>query len=192
MSAINIPDNALLRWIQDEANNDYLEPASIESMYQIFAEGSLEDQLTILQDDDRHHCFLIFSPNEEDKPTCTVLHHMAKYPKRIGVTTNYDVRWYIAANEPVGGNQITYEVPDDLFNECNDIQVYTPDRIQREVGNDPHLTTVTVTVNDANVADIEQVSTSRGMWLPNQYAALVLEEGLSPVEVWSNCNVMDL
>ena len=185
MSASNLPDNALLQWLQDEANNDYLEPSSIESMYQIFADGREEDQLDLLKDDDRHHCFLIFSPNEEDKPTSTILHHMAKYPKRIGVTTNYDGRWYVAANEPVGGNQITYEVPDDIFDACNDIQVYTPDRLQREIGNDPSLTIVPMLVNDENVADIEQVNTCRGMWLPNQYAALCLENGLSPVEVWS-------
>ena len=123
MSASNLPDNALLAWLQDEANNDYLEPASIESMYQIFADGSEEDQLTLLKDDDRHHCFLIFSPDEEDKPTSTILHHMAKYSKRIGVTTNYDWQWYISANEPVGGDQITYKVPDDLFNKYNNIQV---------------------------------------------------------------------
>ena len=78
MSASNLPDNALLAWLQDEANNDYLEPASIESMYQIFADGSEEYQLTLLKDEDRHHCFLIFSPDEEDKPTSTILHHMAK------------------------------------------------------------------------------------------------------------------
>ncbi len=71
MSVSNLHDNALLRWLQDEVNNDYLDPASIESMYQIFADGSLEDQLSLLQDDDWHHCFLIFSPNEEDKPTST-------------------------------------------------------------------------------------------------------------------------
>ena len=90
MSVINLPDNALLLWLQDEANNEYLDSASIESMYQIFADDSLEDQMSLLKDDDRHHCFLIFSPNEEDKPTSTILHNMVKYPKRIGVTTNYD------------------------------------------------------------------------------------------------------
>ena len=40
-------------------------------------------------------------------------------------------------------------------------------------------------VNDENVADIKQVNTYCGMWLPNQYAALCVENGLSPVEVWS-------
>ena len=185
MSVNSLPDNALLRWLQVESNNDYLELDKVESMYNIFADGSIEDQMTLLQEDDRHHCFLIFTPDEEDKPTGTILHHMAKYPKRIGVDTAYDGNWYISANQPIGGNQITYAVPADLFGVCKDIQVYTADRIQREIGNDPSLRTLPVVANDANVADIEQVSTYRGMWMPNQYAALCLEEGLSPVEVWS-------
>jgi len=186
MSVNNLPDNALLRWLQDESNNNYLElKNNVESMYNIFADGSLEDQMTLLQEDDRHHCFLIFTPNEEDKPTGTILHHMAKYPKRIGVSTAYDGNWYVSANQPIGGTQITYTVPSDLFGVCKDIQVYTADRIQREIGNNPDLTTLPVVASDANVADIKQVNTYRGMWLPNQYAALCLEEGLSPAEVWS-------
>ncbi len=185
MSVNNLPDNALLQWLQAESNNDYLELDSIESMYDIFADGSPEDQMTLLQEDDRHHCFLIFTPDEENKPTGTILHHMAKYPKRIGVSTAYDSNWYVAANQSIGGNQITYKVPTDLFGVCKDIQVYTVDRIQREIGNNPDITTLPVVASEANVVDIEQVNTYRGMWLPNQYAALCLEEGLSPVEVWN-------
>ena len=36
-----------------------------------------------------------------------------------------------------------------------------------------------------NLEDLELLTTRRSMWIPNQYAALLLETGLSPVAVWN-------
>ena len=184
MSTNRLPDNALRLWLQDESNNDYLDLESLRTMYSLFASGE-PDPTSLVQDDDRHHCFLIFNHDEENKAVGTILHHLARYPRRMGVTTPFDNLWYISAGQPVGGHQTTYELPSDLFETQDDSSVYTPDRIQREIGNKPDSSTITALANDQNVADIELVTTRRGMWIPNQYAALCLEEGLNPVETWS-------
>lgn len=184
MSTNNLPDNALRLWLQDESNNDYLESDSIREMYDLFASGAT-DPTELVKDDDRHHCFLIFNHDEENQSVGTILHHLARYPRRMGITTPFDNHWYISAGLPVGGHQTTYEFPPDLFESQDDVSVYTPERIQREIGYSPDATTITIEANDENLADIELITTRRGMWIPNQYAALCLEEGLNPVETWT-------
>ena len=188
MSVPTLPDNALLLWLQDESNNDYLDTESLLEMYNLFsstAHADPTDLMDLLKDDDRHHCFLIFNHDEEDNPVGTILHHLARYPRRMGVTTPFDNQWYIAAGQPVGGHQTTYSFPDDFMDDQDALQVFTADRIQREIGNDPDANTITVDANDANLEDLELVTTRHAMWLPNQYAALCLEEGLSPVKIWN-------
>ena len=187
MSAPTLPDNTLLLWLQDENNNDYQDTESLQEMYNLFSSANADatDLMDLLKDDDRHHCFLIFNHDEEDNPVGTILHHLARYPRRMGVTTPFDNQWFIAAGSPVGGHQTTYLFPDDFMDDQDDVQVFTADRIQREIGNNPEASVLTVDANDANVEDLELVTTRHAMWLPNQYAALCLEEGLSPVEIWN-------
>ena len=74
-----LPDNALLRWLQDESNNDYLGTDALEEMYQLFA-ADQPNPLASLQDDDRHHIYLVFSDNEEGTVVAHLLHHLAKFP----------------------------------------------------------------------------------------------------------------
>ncbi len=83
---LSLPDNALLLWLQDETNNDFLALEDLERMYQLFADGST-NPIDDLKDDDRHHSYLIFSDNEEGSVVAQVLHHLAKFPRRMGVTT---------------------------------------------------------------------------------------------------------
>ena len=82
------------------------------------------------------------------------------------------------------GQHITYLLPDELFEPSIDIQTYTADRIQREINHDPELSRITVEVEDQNLGDLVTLATRRGMWIPNQYAALVLEDNLTPAQVW--------
>ena len=184
MSSPPLTDNALLLWLQDEANNDYLDTEAMQEMYDLFTPASA-DPTNLVQDDDRHHCFLAYHLDEENNAVGTIFHHLSRYPRRMGVTTPYDNNWYIAAGSPVGGQVITYDFPDEFFDVPSDVQVYTPDRIQREIGNNPDSRTVAVISNDDNVGDIEIVTIRNAMWMPNQYAALCIDEGLSPVEIWN-------
>ena len=81
------------------------------------------------------------------------------------------------------GQHITYLLPEELFEPSIDIQTYTADRIQREINHDPELSRITVEVEDQNLGDLVTLATRRGMWIPNQYAALVLEDNLTPAQV---------
>ena len=184
MLANNLPDNALRLWLQDETNNDYLDTESLQEMYRHFAVDQA-DPTDLVKDDDRHHCFLIFNADEENKPVGTIVHHLAKCPSRMGITTPFDNQWYLTAGQPVGGQQTTYEFPTDLFEVQDDVVVYTPNRIQREIGNNPDASTIVTVANDENLPDMEVLSTRRGMWIPNQYASLCLEDSLNPVEAWT-------
>ena len=178
-----LPDNALLLWLQDESNNDYLSLEKLEEMYTLFAEDQ-PDPIEEFKDDDRYHNYLIFADNEEGMASAQVLHHLAKFPKRVGVATPYDNKWYVTSQQPVLGQHITTILPFDLFDPTKDVQTYTTDRIQREISHDPSLESITVEVTNDNLADLVTIKTRRGMWIPNQYAALVLEENLSPAQVW--------
>ena len=182
MSAL--PDNALLQWLQDESNSEHGTPDALAAMYAYFA-ADANDPTSQVQDDDRHHCFIIFQKDAANNPTCTILHHLAQFPTRMGHVTLFDGDWFFTGDQPVGGNQITYKQPTDLFSVRNEAQVYTPERIQREIANTPELNQLTVIVDDANVDDLVMVTTRKGMWIPNKYAALCLEDGLSPVAVWN-------
>ena len=153
-----LPDNALLRWLQDESNNDFLALEDLELMYSLFADGQA-DPLEDLKDDDRHHVYLIFADNEEGTVVAQVVHHLAKFPKRMGVTTPYDGEWYLTANQPVQGQHITYALPFDLFYPAEDIQTYTVDRIQREVSHNPLMEYINVEVDEDSIADLETITT---------------------------------
>ena len=63
---------------------------------------------------------------------------------------------------------------------------FTTDHIQREISHAPDEVQVAVNTEDeANLEDLELLTSRRSMWIPNQYAALVLDTGLSPVAVWN-------
>ena len=59
MSSPPLPDNALLLWLQDESNNECATSEAITQMYSIFDDDENEP-IEHFQQDDRHHCFLIF------------------------------------------------------------------------------------------------------------------------------------
>ena len=184
MSGI-LPDNALLLWLQDESNNEFPDQDALAGIYSYFSQGAT-NPLDSIKGDDRHHCFLTFSKNEAGDSVGTVVHHLAKALSRMGITTAYDGRWYMTAGQPIRGQQIIFEVPDDLFGEVAPVQCYTPDRIQRELGNTPDATQLEFTVNDANLPDLVAVGMRRSMWIPNSYAALcLLDDDLSPAEIWN-------
>ena len=103
----------------------------------------------------------------------------------MGQVTNYDGNWYLTGDQPVAGNQITYELPATLFHKVPEVQCYTPDRLQRKISNNPDLQLVTVVVDDNNLEDLVSVKTRRGMWIPNSYAALCLGDELGPVNIWN-------
>ena len=47
------------------------------------------------------------------------------------------------------------------------------------------MTQLVMEPDDTNLVDLELITTRRGMWIQNKYAALCLEEDLSPVDVWT-------
>ena len=179
-----LPDNALQLWLQDEANNKFRGTDELEGMYTYFLQDA-SDPIDNIKEDDRHHCFIIFQQNDAGDSVCSILYHLARAPTRMGHPTLYDGNWYLTGDQIIGGNQITYELPASLFTEQDPAQCYTADRIQREVGNNPDLTKLDVVIDDANLTDLVQITTRRGMWIPNPYAALCLDEGLTPIEVWN-------
>ena len=183
MSGI-LSDNTLLLWLQDESNNDFKVQESMAGIYSYFTQGA-DDPLDSIKGDDRHHCFLTFQKNKAGISNGTIVHHLAKAPSRMGVTTIYDGKWYMTAGQPICGQQIIPEVPADLFREVGPVQCYTPDRIQRELGNTLDATQLEYVVEDANLPDLVAVSTQRAMWIPNSYAALCLEDNPSLVDVWN-------
>ena len=156
-------------------------------MYEHFDENE-DDPTPILQNDDRHHCYLIFKRDPEDMVTASIFHHLAQYPTRLGITTVHDGNWFLSSDQSIGGHQVTCSLPADLFAEVEPAQSFTPERIQRESANKPSQVQLVVTINEANLDDLELIIPRRGMWLPNQYASLCLEEGLSPVDVHTSCS----
>ena len=179
-----LPDNALLAWLQDESNDEFRSTEALTTMYSFFAAGA-SNPMEKLQEDDRHHSFLVFIEDDQSEVVGLILHHLAQFPSRLGATaTAYDGRWFLTADQPVGGSQITYLLPTDLLDEVDGAQCYKPARIQRELAHQLDASQLTVEATDANLEDLETIITRRGMWIPNQYAKLCLG-GLNPAEVWT-------
>ena len=181
MSGI-LPDNAL--WLQDKSNNKFKDHDSLAGIYSYFIQGAA-NLLESIKGDDRHHCFLTFQKDESGASIGTIIHHLAKAPSRMGVNTIYDGNWYMTAGQPIRGQQIIFEVPADLFGKVGGAQCYNPDRIQRELGNTPDVTQLEYVVEDGNLPDLVAITTRRSMWIPNAYAALCLEDSLSPADIWN-------
>ena len=183
MSATNpLPDNAMLQWVQDELNNDYPTAEDIADVYALYAHDDYDPDQNFLQDD-RHHCVIFFKKNGDDVPTATILHHLARFPTRIGNPTPYDGGWYRygTCDQPIGGHQITVEFPVDMFAIGPPVQTFMPNRIQGEVGNNPDLEQLVPEIVEANLQDLELVTTRRSMWIPNHYVALLLDDA------WVRC-----
>jgi len=134
-----IPDNAILLWLQDESNNAECTTAeSITTQMYTTMQTDVFDPISHFKQDDHHHCFLIFEKVDDDSiPTATILHHLAVAPTRIGNPTPHDGHWHLTANQPIGGHQITVDLPRDLFTQGLAVQTFVPNRIQGEVGNEP-------------------------------------------------------
>ena len=90
----------------------------------------------------------------------------------------------MTGGQPVGGVHITYDVPPDMLDVTSPMQTYTADRVLREVANDIEANVLIPEATTENVIDLDLVTTRRTMWIPNKYAALCIEEDMSPVEVF--------
>ena len=179
-----LPDNALLAWLQDESNDEFRSTEALATMYNFFATGA-ENPLERLQEDDRHHSFLIFIEDDQKEVVGLILHHLAQFPSHLRATaTAYDGCWFLTADQPVGGSHITYLLPTNLLDEVDGAQCYKPAHIQRELAHQLDVSQLVVEVSDANLEDLEMIITRRGMWIPNQYAKLCLG-GLNPAEIWT-------
>jgi len=74
-----------------------------------------------------------------------------------------------------------------MFSIGDPVQSFVPNRIQDEIGNDPDLQQLVPEIVNANLEDLELLTSRRSVWIPNQYAALCMDENLTPVEVWKRC-----
>ena len=168
------------------ANDECSTDEDMAQVYSLFSERT--DDLDVhFKGDDRHHCFLAFLRTTDGQPTSTplLLHHLARCPTRIGHSDPAtDGNWFLTSGELIGGQHVTVEVPMDLFSRADAVNTYTPDRIQRELGNDPELTSLAPVANDENVADIEAIITRYAMWIPHQYAYLCIGDDLTPADIW--------
>ena len=153
-----LPDNALLTWLQDEANDEFTELDALAGMYSYFS-ASATDPIDSIKTDDRHHCFLIFQKDSTGNSVASILHHLAQFPSRMGNTTSFDGKWYLTEDQPVAGSQITYELPPSLFAAVPEVQCYSPDRLQREVTNNPDLQLITVIIDENNLEDLMSIQT---------------------------------
>ena len=117
-----LPDNALLAWLQDESNDEFRSTEALTTMYTFFATGAT-NPLERLQEDDQHHSFLIFIEDEQKEVVGLILDHLAQFPSRLGATsTAYDGQWFLTADQPIGGNHITYLLPPSLLDEVKAAQ----------------------------------------------------------------------
>jgi len=174
---MSLPDNSFLLWAQALINDGFQAAEAISRMYSRFA-GGMEDPLPIIQNDDRPHALLIFEKAGE-LSNATILHHVTQFPSCVDSPTIHDGHWYATAGQPIGGNHITVHVPDDLFAEGVPVQTYTATRIQAELANNPDLTQITPEINADNIAELDLITTRSSMWIPYQYAVLVMDEGLT-------------
>ena len=204
----SIHDNALQLWLQDVSDYPYTTSDALRNMYSYFQVEDLpsptgssqgdEDEsggnninvdalslLKLIQDDDQKHCFLTFRKDDNGNSTALLLHHMARFPARLGESSPFAGNWYMTGGEPVGGVHITYDTPRELFCVTTPTQTYSIDRIQRELANELDLTTLVPEPTTENLQDLDLVTTRRTMWIPNQYAALCVGEDLSPAEVFT-------
>ena len=179
-----LPNKALLHWLQDNANNKFLEEDALATMYSYFTTGA-NNPLPWVKGDDCHHCFITFQKDSTGHSTCTILHHLARVPSCMGNNTPYDGNWYITGNQPVDGNQITYALPGSFFTAQPEVQVFSPEKIQLELSTNSDQSQLDTTPDEDNLEEIVLIGTRRTMWIPNVYASLCLEEGLTPVDVWN-------
>ena len=103
----------------------------------------------------------------------------------MGANTPYDGNWYMTGDQPIDSSQITYSLPGSLLTPQAEVQVFTPEKIQIELMADSEVTQLDMTPTEANLEDLDMVSTRRAMWIPNLYASLCQEDGLLPVDVWN-------
>ena len=189
MSSTNsvLPDNAFLLWLQDEANNEYLSPEALTQMYTHLAPQAA-DPLETFKEDDRTHCFLVFTKHRDTNAARShLVHHLAMLPTRVDQPVQHAGRYFLSSGDCIHNQFVTHELPVDLLDEVNPQYSFTADRIQREITHAPDEPQIPVdTEDEANLEDLELITTRRTMWIPNQYASLVLETGLTPVAVW-NC-----
>ena len=102
----------------------------------------------------------------------------------MGNATPHDGNWYFTGDQPVDGHQITYLLPPTLFAMQAAAQDCKAEHIQLDQIRDPNVSQLEIVPANEELEDLELIVTGRGMWIPNSYAALCLEHGLSPVDVW--------
>jgi hypothetical protein len=183
-----LPDNAFLLWLQDEANNEYLTSQSLTQMYTHLAPQA-DDPLNTFKADDRTHSFLVFlKQRNTNQVRSHLLHHMSMLPPRVGQPAQHAGRHFLSSGDSIHNQFVTHELPANFLTTLAPQYSFTADRIQREISHAPDEVQVAVdTEEEANLEDLELVltTTRRSMWIPNHYAALVLDTGLSPVTVWN-------
>ena len=109
---------------------------------------------------------------------------MTYFPTRIGNPTQYDDKWHLTVGEPIQGSQITIDLPGDLFSLTQTTQTYDAITSNAKLANQPDATSLVPVVDDTIVETLELVTIQRAMWIPNRYAALYLDEQLTPTNIW--------
>ena len=183
-----LPDNAFLLWLQDEANNDYPSQESLSQLYTHLAPQAA-DPLDTFKEDDHNHCFLVFLKHRDtDASRSYIMHHMSMLPTCINQPAQNTGRYFLSSGDSINNQFVTQEFPVDFLVEPDPQYSFTADRIQREISHFPDEVQISVdTEDDANLEDLELLTVRHAMWIPNnQYAALILETGLSPVATWNH------
>ena len=130
-----MPDHCLVQWLHIQDENPCLSKAELKARYEYFKvhdvdlasvsgggdETSPSDPtidsaalLELIQADDQKYCFITFRKSEGGEATALMLHHMVRYPSRLGDDSPFSGRWFMTGGQPVGGVHITYDVPPDM------------------------------------------------------------------------------
>jgi hypothetical protein len=69
----------------------------------------------MFQQDNHHHCFLVFKAINDATPAVTILHNLAHYHTLVGNPTLFNGNWYLSSNLQIGGHQIPVDLPDHIL-----------------------------------------------------------------------------
>ena len=87
--------------------------------------------------------------------TAIILHHMARFPARMGRSTPWDGKWFLTSGQAIAGHWLTYNMPDDILDCTGPAQTYSTDRVQREISNTPGLKELNVVTSEENLEDLK-------------------------------------
>jgi len=131
------------------------------------------------------HLLLIRPANAAvDNPgTIQGFHRIVRYQASLVRATPFDGTGYAFLGDVQNG-QTPHSVvwADDYFTRAGNVQVPTSAHMDQLLATDPNATQVGPF--PAGTVDTEMINTRYGMYIPNRYMTLLLDDGMTPREAW--------